>query len=240
MKCIAIDDEPLALDIISNYCENIPDVTLLQTFTSAPKGLDYAKKMNVDVVFLDINMPEITGLQLADMLHDKVQIVFVTAYEEHALDGFELSATDYLLKPVSFPRFYKAIQKCLEKTNVFEISEPQEIINPAIIVKVDRKLIRIHVDDIHFIQSLGDYITIRFGDNQKVVTRDSLKRLAKTLEPYKFIRVHRSYLVSARKITSINQGSITVVKQDIPIIREKREELIELFNRWDISSDLHE
>lgn len=198
IKAIAIDDEPLALDIVKTFCDKLENITLVCCFDNAIEGLDYANIHKPDLIFLDINMPDMTGIELAGNLKPAPMIIFTTAYKEFALEGFELDAVDYLLKPFSFERFEKAVQKAM-KTSGGEKEEPN------LFVFSEYRMIKIPCKDILYIESLDDYIKIHRTEQQKtVMTLMTLKKTMDALPDTQFARIHRSFIVSLNQIASLS------------------------------------
>ncbi len=233
IKCIAIDDEPLALEVIEIHCSKIPQVDLIGTFLSARDAIDFLKNEVVDIVFLDINMPEITGLEMKLLIPDHINVVFVTAFEEYALKSYELEASDYLLKPVSFERFNKAIQKCSRVKEEQSLKQSKDYL----LVRGDKKIVRILISDIRYIEGLKDYAKIYYGADDKIIIRESLRKILKRLEDHKFIRVHRSYIIPFNKITSVYGNTVKVGEQEIPLGKQQKDILVEAFRKKGILGD---
>ena len=218
LNCIIVDDEPIAREILTTYIERTPNLQLIASFQNALEVIQNSKKDEVDIYFLDINMPEITGLSLAKILGNSAHIVFTTAYREYAVDGFDLQATDYLLKPISFERFLQTIQKITSniKTNHFPITETQEA--NFMFLRVDRKMVKINFNEILYIESLGDYIKIIL-QKETITTRETITNLEEKLNPNFFLRTHRSYIVNFNHIDSYTNEYIEIKKKAIPISR---------------------
>ena len=201
LKCVAIDDEPLALELIKNYTANFPELELLQTFDDAISAVEFIRITTVDILFVDINMPDITGLDLVRSLAEKPIIIFTTAHKKFAIDGFELDAIDYLLKPISFGRFSKAVTKAVEfaryKTKAW--NEGDE----SLFVYSEYRLIKIPLHEIEYIESLEDYIRIHLINEKPVLTLMPLKKVLEKLPADKFKRIHRSYIVAVDKVNSV-------------------------------------
>jgi len=200
LKCIAIDDEPPALDLLAAYMARIPKLQLLQTFDDAISGSEFLRNNPVDLLFVDINMPDITGIELVRALPNKPMVIFTTAYKKFAYEGFELDAVDYLLKPVDFNRFSKAVNKALEY-NEYKKSNNAEASH--LFVRSEYRIIKINLDDIDYIESLEDYIKIHLTNDKPVMTLMPLKKVLEKLPPEKFRRIHRSYIVSLSKVRSV-------------------------------------
>jgi two-component system, LytTR family, response regulator len=208
LKCVAIDDEPLAVDLIKGYLGKIPELQLVQTFDDALSGAEFLRKMPVDILFIDINMPDITGMELVKSLDIKPAIIFTTAYKKFAAEGFDMDAIDYLLKPFSFERFLKAANKaiafCQYKNRIITDEEN------SLFISSSYKMIRIALHDIEYIESLEDYIRIHLVNAKPVLTLMPLKKIMEKLPPEKFRRIHRSYIVSTDKIKSVFNKKVTL------------------------------
>lgn len=236
INCIAIDDEPLALQVIQGHCDRIKSVKLLAVFLSSVEAVEYLKKHPVDVIFLDINMPEINGIHFNKFISPEIQIVFITAYEEHALASYDVGATDYLLKPVSFDRFYEAIIKCTNNQSIKSLSL-KENIAPTILVKSDKKVVQIPIGEIIYVEGLKDYAKIFYANGQREIVRESLKKIMEVLAPYDFLRVHRSYIVPVKKIQLFSGNTIKIGDIEIPISKSYRTDLVTLFKGKGILGD---
>ncbi|WP_028890171.1 LytR/AlgR family response regulator transcription factor [Tenacibaculum ovolyticum] len=219
LQCVIVDDEPVAREIIASFIEKTPNIELIKMCKNASEAILFMQKNEIDLYFLDINMPEITGLSLAKIIDKKSKIIFTTAYRDYAVDGFNLNVVDYLLKPISFDRFLQAIQKVFnlqisKKTNDIK----KETSNNYIFVRADRKMVKINFNNILYIESLGDYVKI-FTENSMITTRETISNLETKLASYKFIRIHRSYIISLEKITSYTNEFIEISKKALPISR---------------------
>jgi DNA-binding LytR/AlgR family response regulator len=201
IKCVAIDDEPPALALLGDHISKSPSLQLLKTFDDAIAGNEFLRNSPVDLLFIDINMPDITGLDLVRSLENRPMIIFTTAYKNYALEGFELDAVDYLLKPISFERFTKAVNKAVEyfeyKTKAVN-TEPE-----ALFVYSEYRMVKILLTDIVYIESLEDYIRIHLDAGKPVMTLLTLKAVLEKLPATKFKRIHRSYIVAASKVQSV-------------------------------------
>jgi DNA-binding LytR/AlgR family response regulator len=228
MNCIIIDDEPLAAEILQEYISKISFLTLQHTFNSATRALQYLQgNHSADLIFLDINMPVLTGTQLIRTLASAPQFIFTTAYDNFALEGFNLNATDYLLKPITFERFVKAVNKAAELQR--KVPDAIQAVNhrPFIFLKSDYKIIRINLDEILFLESLKEYTRIH-TTGKPVLTLKSMKEFEELLPAKDFIRVHKSYMVAVSKISYIERKTIMVKDKVIPIGGGYREQLFEL------------
>ena len=218
IKCIIIDDEPLAIKVIENHLSEFKNMELVATFNSAIAALPIIEENEVDVIFLDINMPKMSGLEFLKTLTNKPYIVITTAYREFALESYDLDVLDYLVKPIPFGRFLKTINKIgnrvnLEKSNEINLKE-----EPYIFLKVDKKLMKIKLNDILYIESLKDYIKVItiLGD---YLVHKSMTSISEELPNDIFLRIHRSFTISLNKITFVEGNSVEIANRRIPIGR---------------------
>lgn len=221
VRCIAVDDEPLALDIITDYVAKVPELTLVASTTNAIEALTLVQQGEVDLVFLDVQMPELTGIQFLKIINGRCDVILTTAYPQYALDGYELNVVDYLLKPIAFDRFYRSIQKVLASKAAKPAPvavAPQVPDAPVdfIFVKTEHKIQRVDLDDILYIEGLKDYISI-FTPAERIVTLQNMKKMEDILPGNRFVRVHRSYIVALDKIASIERGRIFIQDKVIPV-----------------------
>jgi two-component system LytT family response regulator len=201
LKCIAIDDEPLALELIKQYMDRVPELQLVQTFDDAITGGEFLRMNTVDLLFIDINMPDITGIELVRSLKNKPATIFTTAYKKFAFEGFELEAVDYLLKPISFERFLKAVQRVISFHAVKFPARP--VTGEHFFVRSEYRMVKIEMDQIEYIEGLEDYIKIHLSNTKPVLTLMTLKSVLEKLPEEKFQRIHRSYIVPVNKVQSI-------------------------------------
>lgn len=227
INCVIVDDEPIAREILESFVEKTPNLKLISSCKNAMEALQVSQMEAIDLFFLDINMPEITGLSLAKIINNKSQIIFTTAYRDYAVDGFNLNVLDYLLKPIAFDRFLQAIQKVTEPTNGnMKVSPENENKKDFMFVRADRKMVKINFKDILYIESLGDYVKV-FTNNDTVITRETISNFEATLPSDCFIRVHRSYIVSISKISSYTNEYIEVDKKAVSISRTYKESVLQ-------------
>ncbi len=227
IRAIAIDDEPLALELISRFCSQISTIQLEKTFTKPSAAISYLQKFPVELVFLDIQMPSITGLELVKQLPENVMVIFTTAFSEFALDAYNLNAIDYLLKPFEENRFAKAVNKAVE---YYQLKSQNE--NPAdkfLLIRADYKLTKIALSEIHYIEGLGDYLKVFYGDNKLIVARMTMKNILAKLPAKEFLRVHRSFIVPYSKIENVRNKTILIQGQEIPIGTSYEAEFFEKF-----------
>lgn len=225
ITAIAIDDEPLALKIISHYCDQIDFISLEKTFTQQNEALKHLKKYPVDLIFLDIQMPNKNGVDFYKMLNNNPMVIFTTAHSQYAVEGFNVNATDYLLKPFSAERFMTAAQKA---RNEFEFRKNQSI-QTHLMIRADYKLHRIEFDDILLIEGLDDYVQVHLANKTKIVARLSMKGILEKLPEKNFIRVHRSFIISIKKVKAIVNKNIQIEDFVIPIGDTYKEEILKLF-----------
>lgn len=226
LKCVIIDDEPLAIELIKQYVEKFPSLEVTQTFLNAIAGVEYLRSGETDLLFLDIQMPDITGLQLLRSLNKPPMVIFTTAYSQFALNAFELDVLDYLLKPVEFDRFEKAVDKAF---NYYKFKNGiANVITESIYVRCEYQMVKVELDKVEYIESLDDYVKIHFTDKSTVMTLMSLKKLQEKLTYNKFIRVHRSYLVNLSKIKTIVNRKIQLSHIEIPVGETYAKQLNEL------------
>jgi DNA-binding LytR/AlgR family response regulator len=232
LRCLAIDDEPLALELLEDNIRRVPFLELAGKCNNAMEALKFLQQQSVDLIFLDIQMPGLTGLQFIQTLTQKPMFILVTAYEKFALDGFNLDVVDYLVKPVAFDRFLKACNKAFELYNHRGKIDSVESAPDYFFVNVEYSLVKVEFSDIRWIEGLRDYIKIFLKSGSKpVVTRMSMKALEEQLPPSKFIRVHKSYIISIPAITSVRKNSIFIGAEEIPVGENYKEAVNVLINR---------
>ena len=216
MKCIVVDDEPLALDLLESYVRKTPFLELAGKYSSAVQAMKELANQQVDLIFLDIQMPDLNGLEFSRMLPPETCIIFTTAFDQYAIDGYKVNAIDYLLKPISYPDFLQAANKALHQHELMHRTPQDEI--DSIFVKSEYKLVQIELRKILYVEGLKDYIKIYEEDNPKpVLSLMSMKAMEDLLPPSQFMRVHRSYIVRKDKIRVIDRGRIVFGKTYIPI-----------------------
>lgn len=228
IQSIIVDDEPIAREILNSHLSKIPNIEVIALCKNALEAFGAISEQPVDLIFLDINMPEISGLSFARSINKEVKIIFTTAYREYAVDGFDLKAVDYLLKPISFERLLQAIDKYRCENGVIAIEEEpafrQEKQN-YIFVRSDRKMIRINFSDILYIESISDYIKIHMNQ-QAVTTRETISNIEGKLPKNEFLRVHRSFIVAINSISSFTNELVEVGRKSIPISRSYKAEVL--------------
>jgi two-component system LytT family response regulator len=227
LKCVAIDDEPLALELIRNYVSRFPVLQLLQTFEDAVSGAEYLRNNPIDLLFVDINMPDITGIDLVRSLVSKPMVIFTTAYKNFAFEGFELEAIDYLLKPIDVKRFGKAVEKAMDYYR-YKTATAAESKDESLYVHSEYRMVKISLKDIEYIESMEDYIKIHLQFDKTILTLMPLKRVLEKLPEDKFQRIHRSYIIPVNKIISIQNRKVKLPGVELPI----SDSYIDFARRW--------
>jgi DNA-binding LytR/AlgR family response regulator len=238
VRVIIVDDEPLAQDVLETYIEKMPELTLVRKCSNALEANEVLKTEDVDLMFLDIQMPQLTGIDFLKTLSKPPKVIFTTAYANYAIEGFELNALDYLLKPISLDRFMKAVNKAVEQIELLrkDTSVSNSVGNSSageehldyIFVKADKKLVKVNYNEIIYIEGLKDYVIIRM-DTQRVVTLQTMKSLEDKLPPNRFKRIHRSYIINIDRINAIVGNMVEVLEKNqpkhLPVGKNYRDEL---------------
>ena len=228
IKCLIVDDEPLAIMVIKEFLEKIPQLELVNTCSDALQAFQVLSQEKIDLVFLDIEMPGLNGIDFIKSLANPPSIILTTAYREYAMESYEIEVVDYLLKPISFSRFFKAINKYLKSINnaVFEQAVEQKTSQGSIYVYSNKKNIKVYLEDILYIESLKDYVRIHTSQ-QQITSKDTISRYEELL-PNSFLRVHRSFIINTEKISAFTQHDIEIGVQEIPIGSSYKKRVIEL------------
>lgn len=216
LKCIAIDDEPLALRLISEYVSRFPALQLVNTFEDAITGAEFLKNTPVDLLFVDINMPDITGIDLVRSLEVKPMVIFTTAYKNFAYEGFELEALDYILKPIDIKRFTKAVEKATDY-HKYKNKPTADETDESLYVYSEYRMVKIDLGTIEYIESMEDYIKIHITNEKTILTLMPMKKVLEKLPSSKFQRIHRSYIVPVSKIRSIQNRRVQLTDVELPI-----------------------
>jgi two-component system, LytTR family, response regulator len=237
IRCIAVDDEPLALNIIKEYVSKIPFLQLVKTFDNAIDVISFLKENTTDIIFLDIQMEELTGIQLLKVLRVKPKIIITTAYDSYAISSYELDVTDYLLKPFSFERFFKAVNKSYEiiMLEKGEKIKAEEIVSPGAMedyffVKTEFRLQKVNFSDILYIEGQGDYLSIATTQG-KIMTLQNFSKIETLLPASKFVRVHKSYIIPIKRIEKIERNRIKIGEKIIPIGDTYREVFFDMLEK---------
>jgi len=227
ISCLAVDDEPPALDVLRKYISGVQALELVGTCSDAIEALNFIRKRTVDLIFLDIQMPQILGTDFLRTLKNPPKIIFTTAFRKFAIEGFELDAVDYLLKPISFERFLKAVNKVMDVSfnDTFSLEQETPVkIEQHIYFRSDRKMIKVLLSDIIYIESLKDYIKV-VGISGSVITKQSISSIEETLPKDMFLRIHRSFIIALNKIESYSNELVWLGKTELPISRMYRHEV---------------
>lgn len=225
IKCVLIDDEPLAIKVLLNYFDNFSEFEVIGTFNNPLEGLEFINTNSVDVVFLDINMPMMTGFELIRLLEKKARIIITTAFREFAAESYDLEVLDYLVKPIPLPRFIKSIQKIEADFNLKNnIKVDNHRVEPHIFIKVDKKMVKINIDEILFIEGMKEYIKVATTD-KTYITHKSLTSLTEEMPADRFMRIHKSFTIALNKVKSIEGNRIHINSYTIPIGRNYSKEV---------------
>ena len=236
MNCLAIDDEPLALNIIEDFCSKIDFLNLVAKCTNVFDAVAFLNKYDIDLIFLDIQMPHITGLEFVKTIDKSVMIIFTTAFPDYALDGFELNATDYLVKPISFERFFKAVNKAYEINTLKKVKNRDDKVSnypehkEYLMIKVEYRTVRLNIKTILYIEGLKDYIKI-YTSPKPLLTKSTMKNIEDKLPPHKFMRVHKSYIIAIDKIEAIENNRIRIGEKYIPVGNQYKVHFYRLLNK---------
>lgn len=232
--CLAVDDEPPALEVLKKFIASVHSLELAAACTDAIEALNFLQSNPVDLIFLDIQMPELLGTDFIRALKNPPKVIFTTAFRKYAIEGFELDAVDYLLKPISFDRFLRAINKVMQtslsdtridnESDSYRMQNKKSAANDYISFRSDRKMIKVALNDIMYIESIKDYIKV-ITTSGTIITKQSISSVEEMLPNEIFIRIHRSYIVSVNKVESYNHEMVWIAKQELPISRMYRHEV---------------
>lgn len=238
LKCLIVDDKPLAIDILADYIRKIPFLELSATTTNPIEGLSIMREQNIDLVFLDIQMPELSGLQFIKIAGKQSKVVLTTAYSEYALDGYEHDVLDYLLKPIAFDRFYRAAEKVLQTFSTSDASKVLPALSPVnvqsenttyLFVKTEHRIQRVNLEEILYIEGLQNYVSIQTA-TERIMSLQTLKRIGEQLPPKDFVRVHKSFIVALKHITYIERSRVFISETMIPVGNSYREGFYKLID----------
>jgi len=234
LTCTVIDDEPLAIQLLENHIQKVPFLHLVNTYNNPMEAMINFNSNPVDLIFLDIQMPQLNGIQFMQLLQNRAQVIITSAYQEYAFEGFEHNVIDYLLKPIPFERFYKAVEKAYNLKNPSQKLDKSLDMYPAtggyIFVKVETKMVRVELDDILFIEGLKNYVSI-YTKTQRIITLQVMKQLEEVLPANRFVRVHKSYIVALDKINSVEKQEILIKDRIIPIGNTYQENFFRLLEK---------
>lgn len=232
ISCLIVDDESIARDIIETHLNKIPNIKIVAKCSSAIEAFSHIRNHTIDLVFLDINMPEISGISFAKSINKNIKIIFTTAYRDYAVEGFELQAVDYLLKPISFDRLLKAVNNYFDINSETKINPIQKNINnDFMFVRSDRRMIKIDFSAIIYIESYSDYIKIHLT-SETITTRENISDIQAKLPKAQFIRIHRSYIISMAKISSFTNEEISINNNSLPISRSYKKEVLHILEKY--------
>lgn len=232
LSCIIVDDEPPAIRVLQKFTDQLPDLICLASTTKPIEALELIEKHKPDIVFLDIQMPELTGIQLSKLIQNKTQIIFTTAYTQFALEGFEVNAADYLVKPISFDRFIAAIEKVRRKVVNNLRNQSHEIKDEFYFVKTDGKnrFKKILLSEIYYLESIKNYVVIHLSNDQ-IVTYNTLKHFEENLPQNQFIKIHKTYLVSLDKIEKTDTNSVWILENELPVGETYKNDFFDKINQ---------
>lgn len=227
ISCIIIDDEPLAIEIVESYVSKIEQLKLVGTFRNAIQAFAFLQEQPVDLIFLDIQMPKLSGLDFLKTLKNPPKVILTTAYRDYALDGYELEVLDYLLKPIPFERFLKAIAKVLHQPGNSSIAVPksEQPTDDYVYFKVDKKMVKTRMTDVLYIESVKDYVKVRTSDKE-IITQQKISYLEESLPREQFLRIHRSFIVNIEKIDAYSASDVEIGKHSVPIGRNYKNDVM--------------
>lgn len=215
-----VDDEPPAIRVLEKYIESVEQLEVAGTCTNAFQAIDFLQKQSVDLIFLDINMPKLSGISFVKTLQHPPKVIFTTAYKEHAADAFELDAVDYLLKPISFERFLRAVNKVIHNNKpAAPVAKLPDSTQRFLYFRADRKMVKIFLEEIVYVESLKDYVKIYREDGKPLVVKQSISTMEEVLPQNLFVRIHRSFIVAVNKITAFTNHDVEIGATEIPIGR---------------------
>jgi DNA-binding LytR/AlgR family response regulator len=234
LKCLIVDDEPPALKILQSYLEGADNLELVGSCNNALEAMQWLKQQTVDLIFLDINMPRLLGTEFIRTLRHPPKVIFTTAHKDYALEGFELNAVDYLLKPFSFERFLRAVNKLSETTAPQPTQTPvqthdrPEDAAPFLYFRVDRKMVKVQLDEIAYVESLKDYSRVVRRNQKPLVMKKPISTIEEMLPAHLFLRIHRSFIIAIHKVTAFTQNDVEIDGQELPVGKLYRHQLAKL------------
>jgi DNA-binding LytR/AlgR family response regulator len=233
-KCMIVDDEPLARDLMRAHIEKLENFEIVADCHNAMKALSVLREKHVDLIFLDIQMPQITGIEFLKTLKHPPKVIFTTAYREYAIEGFDLDVVDYLLKPITFERFLKSVNKyyqmCQDQVQVVPSAKSEKVVEESFIyVKENKKVIKIHLSEIRYIEGFSEYVQI-YTDKRKIITKTSMALMEEKLPPEIFLRIHKSFIVPVNKIEAFTANTIEIQGKELPIGRNFKNAVLNSLN----------
>lgn len=232
VKCIIVDDEPLAIEIMESYVQKVDQLELKGSFRNAVTAFSFLQSNPVDVIFLDIQMPKLTGIDFLKTLKNPPKVIFTTAYRDYALEGFELEIVDYLLKPIPFDRFLKAVSRVIQQPvqPIVKNAAANESTEQPLFFKVDKKMVKVKMSDILYIESIKDYVKVKTHDKE-IITQQKIGYLEESLPKHIFLRTHRSFIAAINKIESYSASEIEIGKIQLPIGRNYKNEVLRVLSK---------
>ena len=234
MKCIIVDDEPLAIEILESYVAKVEHLSLAGSFRNAVSAFTFLQQNTVDLMFLDIQMPKLSGIDFLKSLKNPPKVIFTTAFRDYAIEGFELEVADYLLKPIPFERFFKAVAKVMQPqaagVNVASITQKPEVGEDFVYFKVDKKMVKTKMNEILYIESIKDYVKVRTAEKD-IITQQKISYLEESLPKDNFLRIHRSFIVNRDRIDAYSATDVEIGKFQIPIGRNYKNDVLKALGR---------
>lgn len=230
LRCLVVDDEPFSIEIIQNYIDKVPGLVLAEKCLNAIDALHFMHEHPVDLLFLDINMPEVSGIQMLNSLIDPPLVVFTTAYPEYAIEGFNLDAVDYLLKPFGFERFMKAVNKVYNRISELQGIKYKSEETDFIMIRADKRDYKINLSDIQFIQAKGDYLKI-ISSERSYLTHETMQNMVQLLPDHRFLRIHKSFIISIDRIKYIEGNRVFIENESLPVGKVYREDLMKILSK---------
>ena len=233
IKCIIVDDEPLAIEIVESYVRKIEQLELTGTFRNAIQAFAFIQQNPVDLIFLDIQMPKLSGIDFLRTIKNPPKVIFTTAFRDYALDGFELEVVDYLLKPIPFERFLKAVGKVMQQPSATippAVQKPETVSDDFVYFKVDKKMVKTKMSDVLYIESIKDYVKVK-TDEKEIITQQKISYLEESLPREQFLRIHRSFIVNVEKIDAYSATDVEIGKHSIPIGRNYKNDVMKALAR---------
>jgi len=235
IRCLIVDDEPLAIEILESFVDRIDSLELVASCNNAVRAFDILKKEQVDLLFLDIQMPKLTGIEFLKILSPAPKVIFTTAYRDYAVESYELNVVDYLLKPIAFDRFLLAINKVMSEEEQGAVEVPQRAEssfddNPFLFVKADRKMVKVLLKEVSYIESLKDYVRIKMLDGSEVISLQKISYMEMKLPSDCFLRIHKSFVISIHNIEAYNTSFVEVGGKELPIGRSYKSEVMKVLS----------
>jgi len=232
LRCVIVDDEPLSIEVMEGYLKKIPNIEVVATFNDAISVMSILSEQDIDFLFLDIEMPKLSGIDFLRSISNPPMVIITSANKNYALDGYELNVVDYLLKPITLERVIRAVNKIIEKKSKRTIKPTPQEGTDYIFLKENKKMIRLVLSDIQYIESIKDYVKV-VTENKTVITKQNLSHFEQILDPAEFVRVHRSFIVAIRHIDAFTSASVEIGKLEVPIGRLYKDEALKRLGNFD-------